>query len=450
MTGRSMAQALANPAETGRTGTFLSEYDRLNAAAGAQPAWLRELRGRALTRFAELGIPTTREEEWRFTNVSPIAETAFRLAAPANGAALPLLQSIDTTGAERIVVVNGRYAADLSSLEAQPGVEVGSLAEALAHPDAAIEASFGQVAAFQDRAFVALNTAFAHDGVFIRIRPKTVVERPIHLVFVSAPEGHGPVMSHPRVLALVGAGAEVRIVESYVGGASQVYFANAVAEYVLDENAVVDHYKNQRESTTGFHVGLQAARIGRSGTFLSHAFTLGGQIVRNDAVAILDGEGIDCTLNGLYLSDGERLVDNHTMIDHAKPHCGSHELYKGILAGRSRAVFNGKIIVRPDAQKTDAKQTNRALLLSDAAQINTKPQLEIFADDVKCTHGAAVGQLDEEALFYLRARGLSASQARDMMIHAFAGDILNRVKIDTLRAQLETELFTQLQRDGVM
>ncbi len=446
-----MTPVIPNPADAGRTGTFLLEYDRLNAAAaGSQPAWLRELRGRALTRFAELGIPTTREEEWRFTNVAPIAETAFRLAAPVNGAAAPLLETVDTAGAQRLVVVNGRYAPELSSADAQPGVEAGSLADALNAHGAELEASFGRVATLDDRAFVALNTAFTRDGVFIRVRPKTIVERPVHLVFVSAPSAAEPAMSHPRVLALVGAGAQVRIIETYVGATSQVYFTNAVAEFVVGENAVVDHYKDQRESTTGYHVGLQAARCGRSSTFLSHAFTLGGQIVRNDAVAILDGEGIDCTLNGLYLSDGERVVDNHTMIDHAQPHCGSHELYKGILAGRSRAVFNGKIVVRPDAQKTDAKQTNRALLLSDTAQINTKPQLEIFADDVKCTHGAAIGQLDEEALFYLRARGLSASQARDMLIHAFAGDILNRVKVDTLRAQLEAALFTQLQRDGVM
>jgi Fe-S cluster assembly protein SufD len=223
-----------------------------------------------------------------------------------------------------------------------------------------------------------------------------------------------------------------------------------VSEWVIGDGAVVDHYRDQRESTGAYHISFQVVKCLRSSVFVSHAFTLGGQIVRNDAVAILDGEGVECTLNGLYLSDADRLVDNHTMIDHAKPHCASHELYKGILAGRSRAVFNGKIVVRPDAQKTDAKQTNRALLLSDTAQINTKPQLEIFADDVKCTHGAAIGQLDEEALFYLRARGLTATEARDMLIHAFAGDILNRVRIDVLRTQLEAELFSQLQRDGVM
>jgi Fe-S cluster assembly protein SufD len=445
-----MASMTAGAVETGPGSVLLAEYERLGASTAAQPAWLRELRARALTRFAALGIPTTRDEDWRFTNVGPIAETSFRLAPEANGAAAALLETVETRGAQRIVVVNGRYSRDLSSQETQHGVEAGSLAHALGVHGNDLQQVLGRLAEFENRAFAALNTAFLHDGVFLRVRRDTIVERPLHIVFVSVPLTADPVMSHPRVLALIGAGAQVRIAETYVGAAGPKYLTNAVAEIDLAENAVVDHYKDQREAASGFHVGLQTVRCARNSTFTSHSFTLGGQIVRNDAVAILDGEGVDCTLNGLYLSDRERLVDNHTMIDHAKPHCCSHELYKGILAGRSRAVFNGKIIVRPDAQKTDAKQTNRALLLSDTAQINTKPQLEIFADDVKCTHGAAIGQLDEEALFYLRARGLTARQARDVLIHAFAGDILNRVKIDALRAQLERELFGQLQRDGVM
>jgi Fe-S cluster assembly protein SufD len=444
-----MAQVLVTPSDA--RSRFLPEYDRLNATlAASQPPWVRDVRGRALTRFAELGIPTTRDEEWRFTNVSAIGETPYRLAGSANGAVSPLLQRVDTSGAQRVVVVNGRFVAELSSGDAQDGVHVGSLAHALKDTTAGVQSTLGRVAAFDERPFAALNTAFLHDGVLVRIDPRTIVEHPIHLVFLSVPSSSEPGMSHPRVLAIVGAGAQVRIVETYLGAPGQSYLTNTVAEFVVGDNAVVDHYKDQRESTSGFHIGLQAIRCARSSAFVSHAFTLGGAIVRNDVVAILDGEGVDCTLNGLYLSDGDRLVDTHTLIDHARPHCGSHELYKGIMAGKSRAVFNGKIIVRPDAQKTDAKQTNRALLLSDTAQINTKPQLEIFADDVKCTHGAAIGQLDEEALFYLRARGLTAVQARDMLIHAFAGDILNRVKIPTLRAQLEHELFSQLQRDGVM
>ena len=220
-----------------------------------------------------------------------------------------------------------------------------------------------------------------------------------------------------------------------------------MTEVFVGENAVLDHYKVQQESGRRVPRRQHARATARSATFSSHSFSLGGKLVRNDVIAILDGEGGECTLNGLYLADGERLVDNHTTIDHAKPHCPSHEVYKGILGGTARAVFNGKIIVRQDAQKTDAKQTNRALLLSDGATINTKPQLEIFADDVKCTHGAAIGQLDDDAIFYLRARGLTFAEARDMLIHAFAGQILDRVKIEPLRAALEAELYEQLARD---
>jgi Fe-S cluster assembly protein SufD len=220
-----------------------------------------------------------------------------------------------------------------------------------------------------------------------------------------------------------------------------------VTEIIAGEDAIIDHYKVQEESVDAFHVASMHIHAARSSTVSTHAFTLGGRLVRNDIVAVLDGEGAECTLNGLYLADGERLVDTHTTIDHAKPHCPSHEVYKGIIGGKARAVFNGKIIVRPDAQKTNAKQTNRALLLSDHATINTKPQLEIFADDVKCTHGAAIGQLDEDALFYLRARGLTFFEARDMLIHAFAGEILDRVRIEPLKKALEGELYAQLARD---
>jgi Fe-S cluster assembly protein SufD len=258
--------------------------------------------------------------------------------------------------------------------------------------------------------------------------------------------GGAATVSHPRCLIVTGDRSQVRIVETYVGNAGP-YFTNAVTEVFVGEGAILDHYKVQQESLAGFHVASMHVHAARSSTFSSHSFSLGGRFVRNDAVATLDGEGAEVTLNGLYLADGDRLVDNHTTIDHARAHCPSHEIYKGILGGKARAIFNGKIIVRPDAQKTDAKQTNRALLLSDDALINTKPQLEIFADDVKCTHGAAIGQLDEDAIFYLRARGLTFAEARDMLIHAFAGEILDRVRIEPLKAALERELYAQLARD---
>ena len=235
-------------------------------------------------------------------------------------------------------------------------------------------------------------------------------------------------MSYPRCLIVLGERSQARVVETYVAAGDAAYLTNAVTEVSVGESAVLDHYKVQQESEQAFHVGSMHVHAARSANFSSHSFALGGKLVRNDVIATLDGEGAEVTLNGLYLADGDRLVDNHTTIDHAQPHCPSHEIYKGILGGRATAVFNGKIIVRQDAQKTDAKQTNQALLLSDDALINTKPQLEIFADDVKCTHGAAIGQLDEDALFYLRARGLTYFEARDMLIHAFAGEVIDRVQ----------------------
>jgi Fe-S cluster assembly protein SufD len=411
------------------------------------PRWLDDLRTRGASRAAALGIPTVREEEWRFTNVTPLAAVEFVPGEALSGAADHLAAFAYTDVPVRIVIVNGRFDAMLSRLKGLPaGVRAGSLAAALTdHPDV-VQRYFGQLAEFTNRAFVALNTAFVHDGAFIYVPDGVVVEEPIQVVFVSGADA-SKVMVHPRTLLVAGAGSQVRVTETYVGVSGQTYFANAVSEVFVGENAVVDHYKVQQESLEAFHIASLYAHTARSSTFSSHSFSLGGKLVRNDAVAILDGEGGDCTLNGLYLADRDRLIDNHTTIDHAKPHCGSHEVYKGILGGTARAVFNGKIIVRQDAQKTDAKQTNRALLLTDGATINTKPQLEIFADDVKCTHGAAIGQLDEDAIFYLRARGLTYAEARDMLIHAFAGQILERVQIEPLRQALEAELFEQLARD---
>ena len=254
-------------------------------------------------------------------------------------------------------------------------------------------------------------------------------------------------MINARALIVAGERSQVRIVETYASLRPGVYFTNAVTEVFAGENAVIDHYKVQEEGLDAYHIATMQINAQRSANVSSHSFSLGGKFVRNDVNAVLDGEGAEVTLNGLYLADGERLIDNHTAIDHAKAHCPSHEVYKGILGGKARAIFNGKIVVRQDAQKTDAKQTNRALLLSDDASINTKPQLEIFADDVKCTHGAAIGQLDEDAIFYLRARGLTYFEARDMLIHAFAGEIIDRVQIESLKRALEAELYAQLAKD---
>ena len=410
--------------------------------------WLQDLRDHAASRFVELGFPSTRDEDWRFTNISPIASTEFRLAPPSKLHAEVLDTFLYADATFRVVILNGRFSPELSRTTGLPaGMKFGSLASAVIEQADVVGRYLGQLADTNARAFAALNTAFTHDGAFVYIPDGLVFEQPLQILFVSTSDGPVPSMSHPRTLIVCGERSQVQIVETYVSAKGQKHFTNAVTELVAGESAVVDHYKVEEESIDAFHVASMHINAGRSSTVSTHAFTLGGRIVRNDIIAVLDGEGAECTLNGLYLADGERLVDTHTTIDHAKAHCPSHEIYKGILGGRARAVFNGKIIVRIDAQKTDAKQTNRALLLSDNATINTKPQLEIFADDVKCTHGAAIGQLDDDAIFYLRARGLTYLEARDMLIHAFAGEILERVKIEPLRRALEDELYAQLAKD---
>jgi Fe-S cluster assembly protein SufD len=422
------------------------------AAGGPAPGprWLQELRGRGAARFTALGFPTVRSEEWRFTSVAPIAGGSFELAPDATVAPGELATFPYGDAANRIVVVNGRFSAPLSRLDGLAAtIRAGSLAAAIdGHIDGngMAERYVGQLADIDERAFAALNTAHLGDGAYVFIPEGVVLDQPVQILFVSSTGGGAASASHPRCLIVAGARSQATIVETYVG-AEGVYLTNAVTEVFVGENAVVDHYKVQQESVSAFHIASMHVHASRSANFSSHSFSLGGRLVRNDAIATLDGEGAEVTLNGLYLADGDRLVDNHTTIDHAKPHCPSHEIYKGILGGRARAVFNGKIIVRQDAQKTDAKQTNRALLLSDDALINTKPQLEIFADDVKCTHGAAIGQLDDEAIFYLRARGLTYSEARDMLIHAFAGEILDRVRVEPLKSALESELYAQLARD---
>lgn len=415
------------------------------------PRWLQDLRDRAATRFTALGFPTVREEEWRFTNVAPIAAAEFKpTGADATHATEEEISGyLYSDAAHRILMVNGTFVPALSRTQGLPaGVRVGSLAAAVTEQADVVQRYLGQLADFGTKAFTALNTALAADGAYVYIPDGVILDQPLHLLFVTtASASSGPIMTNARALIVAGDRTQSRIVETYVGPRGASYFTNAVTEIFAGEDAVIDHYKVQEESFDAFHTASMHVHAGRSATFSSHSFSLGGRLVRNDVNALLDGEGAECTLNGLYLADGERLVDNHTLIDHAKAHCPSHEIYKGILGGRARAVFNGKIIVRQDAQKTDAKQTNRALLLSDNASINTKPQLEIFADDVKCTHGAAIGQLDDDAIFYLRARGLTYFEARDMLIHAFAGDILDRVKIESLKAALEGELYAQLAKD---
>jgi Fe-S cluster assembly protein SufD len=410
------------------------------------PRWLAEHRAEALEAFETLGFPTTRDESYRFTSVAPVAGTAFDLASPeAEGAEALATAAEIKDSAATAVVVNGCYDETLSAFGALPlGVVVDGLANAF-ESEGSNARDIARDLDTEGLPFAALNGAFLEDGVHVVVPEGAVLTAPIQVVTVTLPEDR-PVMAHPRIVIEAGAQSQATIVLSFTGGGSQAYLLNAVTQVRLGHGAVLELVTDQRESTLGYHVHHLHAHLETGAILHSRAVTLGGKLVRNDLAAVLDGEGAHATIDGVYLADGEELVDNHTSIDHAVAHCTSHELYKGILAGRGRAVFNGRILVRPDAQKTDAKQTNRALLLSDEATINSNPQLEIFADDVKCTHGAAVGQLDDEALFYLQARGLSPAQARDLLLHAFANEVLGEIPVPELRAVLEHRLFSRLNR----
>ncbi len=425
---------------------YLEAFAEFERGAATSPSWLTPLRKAAISRFREVGFPTRHDEEWRFTNPAPLADTNFQPAKP-GGAAVTATEIapflFPEMGATTLVFVDGSYVSALSSLGTMPqGVTVSSLAEAFAAHHPAIEPHLARYAKFETT-FPALNTAFLSDGAFVHIPKSMVVTEPIHLLFVSSASAT-PTLSQPRTLIVAGENSQATVVESYAGLGGAGNLTNAVTEIVVAQHANLDHYKLVRESGNAYHVATMQVQMAQQSVFSSHSINLGGLLVRNDANATLGAEGIECTLNGLSLVDGKRLVDNHTAIDHALPHCNSHELYKYIMDDQSRGVFNGKIYVREDAQKTDAKQTNQTLLLSADAQINTKPQLEIFADDVKCTHGATIGQLDAEQQFYLQSRGIPKAEARDLLIYAFAGDVIRRIKVAALREALDEILLAAL------
>jgi Fe-S cluster assembly protein SufD len=431
--------------------TYIADFKRFakSPAAGA-PAWVRDIREQALDRFAEHGFPTTRNEEWRFTRVRPLLQHEFALLdrPSPNGftAARMHEMSFPDTGCHRMVFLNGHFSAKLSAIDELPdGLEMTSLREAFASDGDVVRRHLARYAATEKNPFTALNTAYLLDGAFVHVDRETMIERPIHLVFVST-ETDSEVMSHPRNLIVIEDRAQATVIESYVGAPNGVYFTNAVTEFAVGEGARVNHYKIQKESPTAYHMATLWAHLGGEARFATAYVSMGGSLVRNNIVTVLDGEDIDCTLDGLYVADAHQHVDNNTRIEHARPHCRSHELYKGILDGRAKGVFNGKIHVHPDAQKTDAIQSNGCMLLSDDAQINTNPQLEIYADDVKCTHGAYVGQIDEEAVFYLRSRGIQETDARHMLIYAFANEVLERIGVEPLRERLARDLLAWLSR----
>lgn len=390
---------------------YLTGFSRLEKSLkNDRLPWLNALRQSAIDRFAALGFPTLDDEEWRFTPLAALTRTPFEPADASDGM-------------------------ELAGGPLPAGAIFCPLAEALAKHPRLVEPHLGSHADSEEHAFTALNTAFLSQGAFLYLPKGCVVETPLTVRFHVRDAGR-PQVWHRRILVIAEPASQATLIERYEGPAG-AYFTNAVSEVVLGDGAVVDHVKVQQEGAQAFHVATMNIQLGKSSNFASHSITLGGQLTRNDIDACLGGAGGEVTLNGLYLGHGDQLIDNHTQIDHALPHCASHELYKGILDGKARGVFNGKIHVHPDAQKTDAKQTNKTLLLSDDATINTKPQLEIYADDVKCTHGATVGQLDAEALFYLRSRGIGADDARTLLTFAFANDIVSRIKVESLRTELE-------------
>jgi Fe-S cluster assembly protein SufD len=423
------------------TQVYQGELETLSATIMADtPEWLETLRRRAADRFAAVGFPTSRDEEWRFTPVAPIAKTSWREAPASAPMSLDELQPYLFGHPEwtRLVIVNGIYRQELSSLPpSHHGLRVGSLAQALREGIPSLKRELGRRAGLESSPFTALNTAVFQDGGFIEVPANTELEQPFHLIFVSTDAAAGCAI-HPRNLLLVERGARASFIESYVTtGSAGNYWTNPVTEVVVDANCWAEHTRIQRESERAYHVGGTYVDQQRDSHYRSFSLSMGGALARHNLQARLSDENVETLLYGLYLTHSDQLVDNHTAIHHDQPNCRSWEVYKGILDDRSRAVFNGKVFVKPEAQKTDAKQTNRNLLLSDGARVDTKPQLEIFADDVKCTHGATVGRLDDIALFYARSRGVPAEEAQRLLTYAFAAEVIGEVTLEPVRRELE-------------
>ncbi len=449
-----LKQPKASPTTERATAPTASDAERVKSALAAfaaadsdgHPAWLKSIRNSARAQAAQLGFPNTKQEEWKFTNMAPVLQLPLHPAKKA-GAKIsrPDIERF-TFGLDcyRLVFVDGHFCADLSSLPAAGNdLQLGSLKAN--SPE--IEKHLTRHADTGANFFTALNTAFFQDGAFVSIAEGKTADKPVHLLFIGASEQPGAT-ALPRSLIVAHRGAKVKVIESHVSVADAARVTNAVTELVLGPEAQVEHCKLQQESERAFHIATIQAVQARDSRWISHSIAIGARVARNQIQTLFDDERAVAILNGLYLGKAEQLIDHHTVVDHAKPHCESHEFYHGILADRAHGVFNGKIFVRQDAQKTNAKQTNRNLLLSDSAVIDTKPQLEIYADDVKCTHGAAIGQLSDEAIFYLRARGIGEELARRMLIQAFASDVVERIGIEPVRAELEEMLVKRFEPAG--
>jgi len=423
------------------TTPYLADFASIASNGGrAEPNWLRETRREGIERFAKLGFPTPHDEDWHFTSVSKIAEQTFTALRAQSGQITRAELAPFTFGHAEwpsMVFVNGRYDASLSTAaRGVPGVRALDLAYALREEPSLLEPWLGKISPAADRSFTALNVAFMTDGAVVHIAPDAQVEQPLHLIFVSTPNAAKGV-AHPRNLIVAGKHSKATIIESYVSIGDSGYFTNSVTEVSVDAGATLTHYKIQRESQRAFHVHTIDTKQARDSHYVSFSFATGAELSRTNIYTLLDGEGCGATLNGLYMGDDEQHVDHQTNIVHAQPNCFSREIYKGILSGSAHGVFNGKVYVFPIAQKTDGKQTNNNLLLSDRAKVDTKPQLEIFADDVRCTHGATVGRLDEMAAFYMKSRGVPAESARRLLTYAFAADVLETIEVEAVRKELE-------------
>jgi Fe-S cluster assembly protein SufD len=448
-----MVQATEN-AVIKSSDTHLAKFEQRFENGATQPSWLFPLRKAGIARFAEQGFPTLRDEDWRYTNVAPIAKLPFRPVFKMCAQGLtPDTVAKFTFGslpAIRLVFVNGLFAESLSDLSAVPqGITVSSLAQALTARPAIVEKQLGRSMQNQDNAFAALNSAFFLDGGYVHVPAGKVLEAPVHLLFIATTRENGST-SHPRNLVVVDDRSQATVIESYASTVDGAYVTNAVTEIIAGEGAFLEHCKLQDESLSAYHLATIHARLSKGSNVVAHSFATGARLSRNSIRTHLGGEGVECVLNGLYLTKGDQLADHHMVVEHAEPHCNSHEYFNGILDGRSRGVFHGRILVRQIAQKTDAKQTNKNLLLSEDAGVDTKPQLEIYADDVKCTHGATIGQLNDESIFYLRARGIGADTARRMLIHAFAGEIIERIRHSATREVLDKVVWDRLEANPLI
>jgi Fe-S cluster assembly protein SufD len=423
---------------------YLELFEHFSRGAATQLGWLKSLRQEGFARFSETGFPTTHDEDWRFTNISPISQTPFEMA-PRTRIDGSEVEKLGLSGFQCLLVfVNGRYSAELSRIpNLGQGVKISSLAQQISMDSAAVEKHLGQYLNFQRDSFAALNTAFIEDGVYVHVSKNTVARTPIYVLYVSAP-GSAPAMDHPRNLIVVDENSEATVVEDYVSLGDGAAFSNAVTELVAGPNAIVSHYMLVREAASTYNVSTLRIQQERSSNVATHSLLLSGAILRNNVHPVLAGEGAECLINGLFMVNSGQHMDNYMLVEHAAPHCSSRQFYNGVLNGQGHGVFHGRIIVHKDAQKTDAKQTNRNLLLSDDAQIDTKPQLEIYADDVKCTHGATIGQVEENALFYLRSRGLDEASAKHLLLLAFANECLDRMHSVQMRAYVEALVMSWL------